>query len=250
MERYIVFLDIDGTVYCHGEIVPQNRIAIRKAQAAGHKVFINTARSLADIPPKILDAHWDGIVAGIGCTVLAEGQKLRSVAIPTPQIAQVFDDLTAREIPLMLEGEQVLLCNRFYPDQNHAVPLQSGADILRHYAGHVLAKAFLPTVLPPEMQTSLSAQFQLYQHRTYAEFSAKGHNKATGMRCVLDFYGVDRTHCIAMGDSVNDLEMLRYAGVAVAMGDAGEAVKQACTLVTGNADAGGVAQALKRLLHL
>ena len=250
MEQYIVFLDIDGTVYCHGEIVPQNRTAIRKAQEAGHKILINTARSLADIPPKILNAHWDGIVAGIGCSVIVEGHSLRSVAVPTSQIAQTFDDLTACAIPLMLEGEQVLLCNRFYPDPDHAVLLQSGAEILSRYADHVLAKAFLPCTLPADVRDRLSAQYQLYQHRTYAEFSAKGHNKATGMQCVLDYYGADRAHCIAMGDSVNDLDMLRYAGVSVAMGDAGEDVRQACAIVTCNADAGGVAQALETLLHL
>ena len=249
MERYIVFLDIDGTVYCHGEIVPQNRVAIRKAQDAGHKICINTARSLADIPPKILDAHWDGIVAGIGCTVIAEGRKLRSVAIPTAEMAQVFDELTSREIPLMLEGEDILLCNPFYPDPDHAVLLQSGGEIAARFVDRVLDKAFLPAVLPQDLQDSLSARFQFYQHRSYAEFSAKGHDKATGMQCVLDFYGADRAHCIAMGDSINDLDMLRYAGISVAMGDASEDVKKICRLVTCNADEGGVAQALECLLQ-
>ena len=250
MDRYIVFLDIDGTVYCHGQIVPRNRVAIRKAQAAGHKILINTARSLADIPPKILDADWDGIVAGIGCTVLVEGKKLRSVRIPVTQVAQVFDEMTSLHIPLMLEGEDVLLCNTFYPDADHAVLLQSGNDILCRYKDRVLAKAFIPAVLPQDVQNSLSARFQFYQHRNYAEFSVRGHNKATGMQCVLDFYGADRAHCIAMGDSINDLDMLRYAGVSVAMGDAGEDVKKICSLVTCNADEGGVAEALETLLKL
>ena len=250
MERFIVFLDIDGTVYCHGEIVPKNRVAIRKAQDAGHKVLINTARSLADIPPKILDAHWDGIVAGIGCAVLVDGQKLRSVAIPTAELARVFDELTAQQIPLMLEGEDILLCNTFYFDPDHAVPLQSGRELTAHYADRTLAKAFIPAVLSAELQTALSERFQFYQHRNYAEFSAKGHNKATGMQCVLDHYGTDRAHCIAMGDSINDLDMLRYAGISVAMGDAGEDVKKICRLVTSNADEGGVAEALEKLLGL
>ena len=72
-DPYIVFLDIDGTVYCHGEVPDCNREAIRAAQNAGHKIFINTARSLADLPEKILNVRWDGIVAGLGCTIVADG---------------------------------------------------------------------------------------------------------------------------------------------------------------------------------
>ena len=249
-EPYYIFLDIDGTVYCHGEVLPQNRAAIRAAQAAGHKVFINTARSLADISEKILNVRWDGIVAAIGCTVVAENRIIRSARIPAPQMARVFDELTAQKIPIMAEGERVLLCNRYYPDPGHAVLLQNGGELLARFADQVLCKAFLPTVLPAELQASLARQFQFYQHTRYAEFSVRGHDKATGMQCVLSHYGADRAHCIAMGDSINDLDMLRFAGISVAMGDASQEVIDACSMVSCRADEGGVAVAMRELLHL
>ena len=247
-EFYAVFLDIDGTVYCDGEIVPENRIAIQKAQAAGHKIFLNTARSLADINPRILSVCPDGIVAGIGCTVIAEGQKILSEHIPLTELADIFDRLTQDGYAVFLEGESLLVRNALY--DGHGELVQDGAELLRRYADDDFAKMFIPHVLPENWQTELSEKYQFFQHRRYAEFSKKGHNKATGMQCVLDFYGLDRAHCIAMGDSLNDLDMLRYAGISVAMGDSSEDVREACTMISCDARDGGVAEALYTVLHL
>jgi len=54
---------------------------------------------------------------------------------------------------------------------------------------------------------------------------------------------------VAMGDSVNDIEMLRAADVSVAMGNASEGVKQICIKQTIAADDSGVGKAIMQLLH-
>lgn len=242
---YAIFLDIDGTLYCDGAIVPANRTVLAHVRALGHKVFLNTARSLADIPEKILSAPLDGVVAGIGCTVLADGQKLRSESIPLAELADIFDRLTQDGCGVFLEGESVLVRNPLF--EGHGEQVQNGAELMERFGDKTFAKMFIPHTLSAQWQAELSDKYLFYQHRTYAEFAKKGHNKATGMQCVLDYYGLDRAHCIAMGDSINDLDMLRYAGISVAMGDACEEVKTICTFVSCDARDGGVAQALYKL---
>ena len=249
MNRYVIFLDIDGTVYCGGAISAGNREAIRLAQNAGHKVCINTARSPADIPDKIRNVHWDAIVSSIGSHIVVDGRTLLAARIPAEDAARVFDELTAAGIGAMIEGDTTLLCNPLF-DNGHCTVLRSGDELLRRFPDEAIAKMFLPGVLPQHLQDSLAARYQFYQHQTYAEFSVKGHTKATGMLPVLRAFGTDIAHCIAMGDSVNDLEMLRAAGISVAMGDADERVKAVCTHITCDAADDGVAKALYALLNL
>ena len=64
-----------------------------------------------------------------------------------------------------------------------------------------------------------------------------------------DFTGIDqmciRDRCMAFGDGDNDITMLRYAGIGVAMGNADAAVKAAADYVTTGTDASGIAKALR-----
>lgn len=250
MNRYVIFLDIDGTVYCGGAISAGNRKAIRLAQNAGHKVCINTARSPADIPDKIRNVHWDAIVSSIGSHIVVGGRTLLAARIPAKEAARVFDELTAAGIGAMIEGNTALLCNPLFGNADHCTTIRCGDELLQRFPDEAIAKMFLPGVLPQRIQNNLAARYQFYQHQTYAEFSVKGHTKATGMMPVLHAFGSDIAHCIAMGDSVNDLEMLRAAGISVAMGDADERVKAVCTHITCDAADDGVAKALYALLNL
>lgn len=63
---------------------------------------------------------------------------------------------------------------------------------------------------------------------------------------MLKHFGLPRETSVALGDSFNDLEMLRYAGVGIAMGQAAQAVQEAADEITGSPDEGGVAAAFRR----
>ncbi|MNW12292.1 Sugar phosphatase YidA [compost metagenome] len=60
--------------------------------------------------------------------------------------------------------------------------------------------------------------------------------------------GIRMEEVAACGDSLNDLEMLRAAGLGIAMGNAQEAVKQSADAVTGTNEEDGVAQAIRTYL--
>ena len=65
-----------------------------------------------------------------------------------------------------------------------------------------------------------------------------------------EILGIDVSHCVAMGDSSNDLAMLEAAGISVAMGDAYDVVKQMADIVSVNCMDGGVAYAMKKILNI
>jgi len=74
-------------------------------------------------------------------------------------------------------------------------------------------------------------------------------NKGAAVRYVAEeLMGLSPENVMAIGDNLNDLEMLKYAGLGIAMGDAPEAVKQVAQWVAPNVEAGGAATAMKKFL--
>lgn len=79
------------------------------------------------------------------------------------------------------------------------------------------------------------------------EVMAAGVSKGAGLEQLGARLKIARSAIIAFGDSDNDLEMLRYAGVGVAMGNAADSVKAAADRVTATCDEDGIAQTIEEL---
>ena len=74
---------------------------------------------------------------------------------------------------------------------------------------------------------------------------AKGGGKDESIRRYLQEWGLTREECIAFGDGENDIGMLKYAGIGVAMGNAEDCVKEVADYVTDGVDEDGILNALK-----
>ena len=74
---------------------------------------------------------------------------------------------------------------------------------------------------------------------------SKDGGKDHGIRKILEAHGFTREESIAFGDSDNDLEMLEFAGIGVAMGNAAESVKEVADYVTSHIDEDGIWNACK-----
>jgi Cof subfamily protein (haloacid dehalogenase superfamily) len=87
-----------------------------------------------------------------------------------------------------------------------------------------------------------------YSKRNYLEILPAGVNKAKAVAALSQFLGVDRSEVAAIGDGLNDLEMLSEAGFAIAMGNASDRLKADADLVVRSNDEAGVAQAVEEIL--
>ncbi len=77
-----------------------------------------------------------------------------------------------------------------------------------------------------------------------------GITKAVGIKRLCSYLGMTKEHVLAIGDSENDLDMLQYAGISVAMGNAIDSVKQCTDYITRSNDEDGVAYAIRHFLSL
>ncbi len=75
-----------------------------------------------------------------------------------------------------------------------------------------------------------------------------GVTKGNAVKILADRYGLQREDIIAIGDNENDISMIRYAGLGIAMGNAEEVLKEAADYITGDYQADGVAEAIERFI--
>lgn len=83
----------------------------------------------------------------------------------------------------------------------------------------------------------------------YLEVVPKGIDKGECLQIVLDHYGMKREELIACGDAYNDMGMIRFAGLGVAMGNAQECVKETADYITDSNEADGIAKVVERFME-
>jgi Cof subfamily protein (haloacid dehalogenase superfamily) len=88
-----------------------------------------------------------------------------------------------------------------------------------------------------------------FSNPNYLEIVPKGANKAAALMHLVAILGLDLSQVAAIGDGYNDIEMIREAGLGIAMGNAPATVQSAADWVTGTNNEAGVAQAVHRLFE-
>jgi Cof subfamily protein (haloacid dehalogenase superfamily) len=109
-----------------------------------------------------------------------------------------------------------------------------------HHSSHTLQ------TIADSVQSLSNAAFS---KPNYLEIVPKGANKASALVHLVAILGLDLSQVAAIGDGYNDIEMIREAGLGIAMGNAPVAVKSAADWVTGTNNEAGVAQAVRRLFE-
>lgn len=253
-EPHLICIDIDGTLTTdfEGTVPAENADAIRKAHALGHKVAVNTGRSYFNLPPKLLSPELplDCLICANGSYIRLGGETVRNVTFP-PQLAHellsyfLFED----ERFALFEGETLLLKTR------HSSPLYGSPgvqifhpdELQTRFGGAGLNDMSCEGMLPDAFLDRFAGRVETFACGTFTDVTVPGCSKAVGMALAAECLGIPETRTVAIGDSGNDLPMLRKAAVAVAMGNASEAVKREADLVTRGNDDAGVADAIRKL---
>ncbi len=256
MEKYAIFLDIDDTLsyfdnFPNGGVVSKENVdAINEVRKQGHYVFLNTGRATAWISRFVLDAvEVDGIVSGIGTQVLYHGEVIYEHMMDNNVVAAVLKGVESAGSFVLLGGaDRNYIFNRpDYPIQNNPIVLASAEDFEKNHIEAKIQKVELFPA-PDEAKAVLEKYLQYFHHDGYSEGCPLGVSKAKGMLVAAEKLGIPQKNCIAMGDSINDVDMLKAAGISVAMGNADEEVKALADFVSKPCREHGVAYAIKQLV--
>ncbi len=245
--KFAIFLDIDGTIFDGKVIKKEDLDAIKKARKMGHKVFINTGRTYAIIPEMIKKLSVDGIIAGLGTHIIYEGETLKSVILPKPLLKKVAEYALLKGLKIELQGEtKDLYINGgdYCPERT----VTSGDDITGKFKDYRIAKFVIFGKFSEEDRAFLSEDFDIFQYKAYGEVAPKGYSKARGIAIIEDYLRIPHEKTVAIGDSANDLDMVEYAAVGVAMGNSDSTLKRAADFVTAPISEAGVAKAIEKIV--
>ena len=269
MNHKTVFIDFDGTFADFGRIPPAHLDAVQAARAAGHRVFLCTGRPWLMVPASVREGFFDGLVCAAGGYVRIDDQVLADVRFPAELGARTAAALIAANAAFLLEAPDQLFSTTGAVDRlaaavatfHRAGGAEGAAELLRALRTsddlsdcsfskvavfdskvpvEELAAQLGPAVgaLPNSMTHASGSSGELYQI---------GVDKAAGIRVVEAHLGLRREDIIGIGDGLNDLEMLQYAGVGVAVEESPDLVKAAAQLIVPGPQGAGVAQAFAEL---
>lgn len=249
MDKYAFFLDIDGTLSKRGVIHPDNIEMISKAQKMGHYVLINTGRSMGYIPAFLTEnIQFDGIVCGLGADVRVHGTQIFSRVFSQNLLAETTKFfLSMPETVALFEGEDTVYYTKRWAEIENSIQITDDSHFITQYPDARISKIACSPVGHLALTPFLNDLY-LCDQGHYYELGQRGCNKATGMLCAAKHLGIPNSHCVAIGDSANDEDMLRSAGIAVVMENGDEEMKKLATFVTSSVTDAGVAKAMKKII--
>ena len=248
------FFDIDGTLLSfHTHRVSDGTVrAFRRLHDAGVRTFISSGRPLVLIPP--MPVSFEGHITMNGGLVFTPEATLLSNPIVEEDKQRWLDFAAEHDIATMLftadsmMGAQVNDTALRLRDQLEfeMPPIVDIEEMRRHEAYQIIA------IMPPELDGTVAA---LMPHSrlprwtpVFTDIVADGNSKAVGMEVLCRHFGIRQEETIAFGDGGNDIEMLRWAGIGIAMGNAAPEVQAAADMVTTSVDEEGIEQAIKKII--
>jgi Cof subfamily protein (haloacid dehalogenase superfamily) len=259
MKTKYIFLDIDGTLYStklNG--TPDSAVrAIDEARANGHRVFLCTGRSLAECS-KYLGYKVDGYVFAAGALVYVQDKKwIFNQPFSKEEVLALKKLIHEYNMGYCAEGLAGAYCDgkgyefilRYFKGSaaNHRENVRNAQENAFYTEAYehdddpiykICAYDYdwdnfmaLKDALPEGFTLTMTVRDVVWQNHCGEITNAKI-TKSTGISHVLDYYKAGYQDAVAIGDSGNDIPMIRDCGIGIAMGNAFEAVKNAADWVT------------------
>ena len=244
-----VFLDVDGTLLPEGNgksVLESTKEAIKLLQAQDIGAVLCTGRHPTELVTLgLLDVPYDGFVLLNGQLVLDRNmKKLYShpiIGIDKKEIVTMFEK---RDIPVVIVEEKRLYLN--FINEN---VIQAQADVNSgvHAVGEYNGADILMSTVYADGNVSFSNLRTGRWHKWAVDVYPPTGGKVNGIREFIKRYGVERKDVIVFGDAQNDIEMIKYAGVGIAMGNAYPETKKAADFITDDCEHDGIWNGLKKI---
>src|SRR5574344_92418 len=252
-----LFFDIDGTlVSFKTHVIPDSAVkALEEAHHKGIKIFIATGRPKAIINNMSqLDDKGliDGYVTMNGAYCFVGDKVVFSHPIPHESVVSIGEYAKKKGIAcIFVPAKGIRVCNpdeflkkifyeNLHVDHMPVVSFEEGwkDDIYQ-------ITPFFNTEQETEALKDAPGAMGNRWHPGFTDITAVGVDKCKGVQLMTSHFGIKQKETMCFGDGGNDISMLTYAGIGVALGNAEENVKRHADYVTTHIDEDGVAKALK-----
>lgn len=262
----LIALDIDGTLFNSKlEITPATKAALMKTHDQGITLMLASGRTIHGLRQLALrnGLPLDHMVLiGSNGAVVAEGEHETVIYEETMDLELARTLIKAVQpypVTMMIPRQADL----FVEDPTNTMILQEvETECLNLFVLKDLStidfkpnKVILTSTLENlnQVRMDLEDQFKgkavfMVSGNEYIDLMIPGLNKGTGIKHYCELTGIDLSEVIAFGDNYNDLDMIKVAGIGVAMGNAVDALKEVADRITDSNDNDGIAKILQEYL--
>ncbi|MBO5389286.1 MAG: HAD family phosphatase [Lachnospiraceae bacterium] len=265
--RKILILDIDGTlVNSKKEITPETLKYLLKIQEQGHIVALASGRpypGMKAFAKQLKLQEYGGYVLSFngGKVISCKTEEVVfQKAIPNSYLKTIYDYAISNQLGMVTyKGDEVLTGTEIDGYMEYEARLNSmvihKVDDFLDAVDFDMTKCLLTAepakaeVCEKELAELLSPGLNVFRSEPYfIEITTKGVDKAESVDKLVKAIGMKQEDTICCGDGFNDLTMVQYAGVGVAMGNAQQVVKDNADYITASCDEDGIVQVIKEFI--
>ena len=267
MKYKLIVLDLDGTLTnSKKEITPRNRETLIRMQEQGIRLVLASGRPTYGIVPlanELRMNEFGGFILSYNGGEIINWETQEMVyenVLPNEVVPVLYECARTHQLSILTyDGAEIITENSQDPYVLKEAFLNKMAvretnDFLTDITLPV-AKCLIvgdaDKLIPLEAELCLRLQGRINVFRSepyFLELVPQGIDKALSLAVLLKEIGVERKEMIAIGDGYNDLSMIKFAGLGIAMGNAQEPVKKAADYITLSNEEDGVAIAVEKAI--
>ena len=247
----IIVLDLDGTLTNRDKVItPRTKKALMEAQARGKKVVLASGRPTQGVMPLAEELE---LKAYGGFILSYNGGRIMSCTTGEVVFSRELPVESNRTIIGLAEEHRVDILT-YVESRINSMEVVERAD-LASYVDFPVPKFLMMddgdylAMVEPRVKAALGKNFSVYRSEPFfLEILPRGIDKAQSLERLLEVSGLSREQMIACGDGYNDLSMIRYAGLGVAMENAVLPVRKAADHITASNNDDGVAMVVEQFM--
>ena len=259
MNYKMIVLDLDGTLTNRDKVITEKtRHALMEAQKRGKKVVLASGRPTYGVVPLAEELELGKYG---GCMDCRTGEVLFQKKLPAEANKKIIGLAQEERVSSILTYQDGLIITN--NEECPYVKIEAGINHLRvrqvdemaDYVDFSVPKFLMCddgdylALTEARVKAALGRDFSVYRSEPFfLEILPKGIDKAQSLSQLLRVLGIEREEMIACGDGYNDISMIQYAGLGVAMENAVLPVRKAADYVTLSNNDDGVANVVEKFL--
>lgn len=266
INKRLIVSDFDGTlINSRNTLTERVRRAVNEYVSGGGVFAVCTGRMLRSILPRVRELGLKGLVAAYQGSVIADiesGKMLRSNCINVSDCVEICAFAEKHNYACNTYSDEVLYSS--LPAGNKGLAVYESitgvkalnvAKMSEFVAYNNLACNKITFLVYPEererlfklLQNEFSERFDVTcSAASLVEISPKGDDKGAALKYIADYFGIDLSSSVAIGDNLNDLSMIKIASVGVAVGNAVDELKREADYVSASNNDDAVAEVIEK----
>lgn len=268
MAYEMIVLDLDGTLTnSKKEISPKTKKALMKTQEDGIKIVLASGRptpGILHLAKELELDQYDGYILSFnGAKIIhcASKEVIYNKTLPKDMISMIFQEVKRLGTGILTYTEEEIISGNGIDQYSqlesrvNKIPMKEVEDFDK-YIDFPINKCLLTAdpdkilYAEEELKEKFKEKLNIYKSEPFfLEIMPKNIDKAYSLSKLLEHVGINRKQMICCGDGFNDLSMIRYAGLGVAMKNAQDPVKEEADFITLSNDEDGIAYVIEKFIE-